>query len=172
MSGPRDESNMRLIHSLIHSTRLSHTTECYLALLVTGKKSFHTLEINIIASGVHCSWINFILTNLISKEFYVTNICIDMKLCVLNSYKCLKKYKLQMYFWDKDQNIIFGCPAADSWFCCPCFWELGMLHRAFSVFLFNSEGRLLLQQRSQAKITFPGKKNFFRWKGRRGMWGV
>ncbi|XP_078320766.1 isopentenyl-diphosphate Delta-isomerase 1-like [Crassostrea virginica] len=32
----------------------------------------------------------------------------------------------------------------------------GMLHRAFSVFLFNSEGRLLLQQRSQAKITFPG----------------
>ncbi|KAK7499397.1 hypothetical protein BaRGS_00009372 [Batillaria attramentaria] len=32
----------------------------------------------------------------------------------------------------------------------------GMLHRAFSVFLFNSEGELLLQQRSDAKITFPG----------------
>lgn len=32
----------------------------------------------------------------------------------------------------------------------------GMLHRAFSVFLFNSDGHLLLQQRSQAKITFPG----------------
>ncbi|XP_048755058.2 isopentenyl-diphosphate Delta-isomerase 1-like isoform X2 [Ostrea edulis] len=32
----------------------------------------------------------------------------------------------------------------------------GMLHRAFSVFLFNSEGNLLLQQRSDAKITFPG----------------
>lgn len=31
-----------------------------------------------------------------------------------------------------------------------------MLHRAFSVFLFNSDGHLLLQQRSQAKITFPG----------------
>lgn len=31
----------------------------------------------------------------------------------------------------------------------------GMLHRAFSVFLFNSEGKLLLQQRSGAKITFP-----------------
>ncbi|ELT89045.1 hypothetical protein CAPTEDRAFT_150744 [Capitella teleta] len=31
----------------------------------------------------------------------------------------------------------------------------GMLHRAFSVFLFNSEGKLLLQQRSDAKITFP-----------------
>ena len=32
----------------------------------------------------------------------------------------------------------------------------GMLHRAFSVFLFNSKGDLLLQQRSAAKITFPG----------------
>ena len=32
------------------------------------------------------------------KGIYVTNICIGMKLCVLNSYKCLKKYKLQMYF--------------------------------------------------------------------------
>ncbi|XP_078088912.1 isopentenyl-diphosphate Delta-isomerase 1 [Mustelus asterias] len=32
----------------------------------------------------------------------------------------------------------------------------GLLHRAFSVFIFNSEGKLLLQQRSDAKITFPG----------------
>ncbi|EGD73383.1 isopentenyl-diphosphate Delta-isomerase [Salpingoeca rosetta] len=32
----------------------------------------------------------------------------------------------------------------------------GLLHRAFSVFLFNSEGKLLLQQRSDEKITFPG----------------
>lgn len=32
----------------------------------------------------------------------------------------------------------------------------GMLHRAFSVFLFNSKDELLLQQRSDAKITFPG----------------
>lgn len=30
------------------------------------------------------------------------------------------------------------------------------LHRAFSVFLFNPKGELLLQQRSDAKITFPG----------------
>ena len=33
--------------------------------------------------------------------------------------------------------------------------EAGMLHRAFSVFLFNAQGELLLQQRSLAKITFP-----------------
>jgi isopentenyl-diphosphate delta-isomerase len=32
----------------------------------------------------------------------------------------------------------------------------GLLHRAFSVFLFSSDGKLLLQQRAQDKITFPG----------------
>lgn len=31
----------------------------------------------------------------------------------------------------------------------------GKVHRAFSVFLFNSEGKLLLQQRAADKITFP-----------------
>jgi len=31
----------------------------------------------------------------------------------------------------------------------------GILHRAFSVFLFNSRGELLLQQRASEKITFP-----------------
>lgn len=35
----------------------------------------------------------------------------------------------------------------------------GLLHRAFSVFLFNSEEKLLLQQRSDAKITFPGEED-------------
>jgi farnesyl-diphosphate farnesyltransferase len=41
-------------------------------------------------------------------------------------------------------------PFADS-FCQP----RGKLHRAFSVFLFNSEGKLLLQQRAPTKVTFP-----------------
>jgi isopentenyl-diphosphate delta-isomerase len=31
----------------------------------------------------------------------------------------------------------------------------GLLHRAFSVFLFDSQNRLLLQQRAAEKITFP-----------------
>jgi len=37
-------------------------------------------------------------------------------------------------------------------------WRHGSspLHRAFSVFLFDSQDRLLLQQRSDVKITFPG----------------
>lgn len=34
--------------------------------------------------------------------------------------------------------------------------DRGLLHRAFSVFLFDSEKRLLLQQRADEKITFPG----------------
>ena len=32
----------------------------------------------------------------------------------------------------------------------------GLLHRAFSVFLFNGKNELLLQQRAKSKITFPG----------------
>ena len=32
----------------------------------------------------------------------------------------------------------------------------GFLHRAFSVFLFDAEGRLLLQRRAASKLTFPG----------------
>lgn len=34
--------------------------------------------------------------------------------------------------------------------------ERGLLHRAFSVFLFDSQKQLLLQQRADEKITFPG----------------
>lgn len=33
----------------------------------------------------------------------------------------------------------------------------GQLHRAFSIFLFDSEGRLLLQQRAACKYHFPGR---------------
>lgn len=33
--------------------------------------------------------------------------------------------------------------------------EKGLLHRAFSVFLFDDRNRLLLQQRASEKITFP-----------------
>jgi isopentenyl-diphosphate Delta-isomerase len=33
--------------------------------------------------------------------------------------------------------------------------DQGLLHRAFSVFLFDSNSRLLLQQRASEKITFP-----------------
>lgn len=32
----------------------------------------------------------------------------------------------------------------------------GMLHRAFSVFLFTPDGKLIVQQRAVTKVTFPG----------------
>ena len=32
------------------------------------------------------------------------------------------------------------------------------LHRAFSIFIFNKDDQLLMQQRSDTKVTFPGKK--------------
>ena len=31
----------------------------------------------------------------------------------------------------------------------------GVVHRAFSVMLFDGDGRLLLQQRARCKVTFP-----------------
>ena len=37
-----------------------------------------------------------------------------------------------------------------------CHYGDGLLHRAFSVLIFDSEDRLLIQQRSTEKITFPG----------------
>ena len=37
-----------------------------------------------------------------------------------------------------------------------CHLGEGQLHRAFSVLLFDPNGRLLIQKRSQSKITFPG----------------
>ncbi|RUO97065.1 isopentenyl-diphosphate delta-isomerase [Jimgerdemannia flammicorona] len=54
---------------------------------------------------------------------------------------------------DKDDNNI----GADTKKACHLMKNIneGLLHRAFSVFLFNSEGKLLLQQRAAEKITFP-----------------
>ena len=37
-----------------------------------------------------------------------------------------------------------------------CHRGKGIRHRAFSVLIFDSEDRLLMQQRSSEKITFPG----------------
>jgi len=56
---------------------------------------------------------------------------------------------------DKDDQVV---GAANKWECHR--WvnlqpPRELLHRAFSVFLFNTKGELLLQQRASAKITFP-----------------
>ncbi|HJO42583.1 MAG TPA: isopentenyl-diphosphate delta-isomerase, partial [Candidatus Thalassarchaeaceae archaeon] len=51
---------------------------------------------------------------------------------------------------DSDDNVIGNISKLDS------HYAEGSLHRAFSVLIFDSEGKLLVQQRSSEKITFPG----------------
>jgi len=55
---------------------------------------------------------------------------------------------------DRDDKIIGFSPKGE----CHKMIKIkeGMLHRAFSIFLFNKNGHLLLQQRADEKITFPG----------------
>ena len=50
---------------------------------------------------------------------------------------------------DNDGNPIGGASKKD------CHHGEGALHRAFSVLLFDSENRLLVQKRASTKITFP-----------------
>tara|TARA_B100001113_G_scaffold164284_1_gene134333 strand:+ start:1930 stop:3684 length:1755 start_codon:yes stop_codon:yes gene_type:complete len=50
---------------------------------------------------------------------------------------------------DESDVVVGPVSKADS------HYQSGKLHRAFSVLLFNSEGKLLLQQRAHDKITFP-----------------
>ena len=54
---------------------------------------------------------------------------------------------------DNNDNII--CPATKKE--CHLVSNGLLLHRAFSVFLFNSKNELLLQERSKYKITFLKK---------------
>ena len=50
---------------------------------------------------------------------------------------------------DENDVVVGPISKADS------HYQSGLLHRAFSVLLFNSDGQLLLQQRAHDKITFP-----------------
>mmetsp|Transcript_8062 Transcript_8062/g.11434 ORF Transcript_8062/g.11434 Transcript_8062/m.11434 type:complete len:299 (+) Transcript_8062:141-1037(+) len=56
---------------------------------------------------------------------------------------------------DTEDNVIGNCSKKKA----HVFSQLaprGILHRAFSVFLFDAEGRLLLQRRAMDKVTFRG----------------
>ena len=50
---------------------------------------------------------------------------------------------------DQDRELGFK-PKTD------CHTGKGVLHRAFSIFVFNSDNELLLQQRSPTKMLWPG----------------
>jgi len=63
-------------------------------------------------------------------------------------------YKDECILVDENDNII----GHDSKYICHQFNKRnpqGLLHRAFSVFLFNHDNELLLQKRASTKITFP-----------------
>jgi len=63
-------------------------------------------------------------------------------------------YKDECILVDENDNII----GHDSKYVCHQFNERnpqGLLHRAFSVFIFNHDNELLLQKRANTKITFP-----------------
>lgn len=66
--------------------------------------------------------------------------------------------KEQCILLDEDDRVMGSASKKD----CHLLENIdkGMLHRAFSVFLFNTKGELLIQQRSTAKITYPGKLIF------------
>lgn len=55
---------------------------------------------------------------------------------------------------DLNDNILGKISKKEAHLITP-FNPKAKLHRAFSVFLFNSENKLLLQQRASSKITFP-----------------
>ena len=54
-----------------------------------------------------------------------------------------------MLVGDHDREIGFKGKA-------DCHTGVGVLHRAFSIFVFNSQDELLLQQRSPSKMLWPG----------------
>jgi len=56
----------------------------------------------------------------------------------------------QLILVDREDNVIGFSSKAD------CHDGDGVLHRAFSVFLFDAEGRLLIQQRAAGKRLWPG----------------
>lgn len=57
---------------------------------------------------------------------------------------------------DKNDNVIGADTKKNTHLMTNINPPRNLLHRAFSVFLFDSENRLLLQQRADEKITFPG----------------
>lgn len=70
--------------------------------------------------------------------------------CILECFVCVVAFGST----DLTYTCALDCFRYESHIFCPTR-PRAKLHRAFSVFLFNSEGKLLLQQRAADKITFP-----------------
>ena len=73
----------------------------------------------------------------------------DSSLSKLDSSQ-LKMMEEMCLVVDDNDNAISSASKID------CHRGGGIRHRAFSVLIFDSENRLLMQQRAEEKITFPG----------------
>ena len=67
-----------------------------------------------------------------------------------SQHKIVSSEREQLILVDESDNEIGHLSKAE------CHDGQGVLHRAFSVFLFDSQGRLLLQRRSAGKRLWPG----------------
>jgi isopentenyl-diphosphate delta-isomerase len=67
-----------------------------------------------------------------------------------NTNKVVSSESEELILVDADDNEIGNMTKA------ACHDGVGRLHRAFSMFLFNDGGELLLQQRSESKRLWPG----------------
>jgi isopentenyl-diphosphate delta-isomerase len=69
---------------------------------------------------------------------------------VNSAHRIVSSEAEELILVDADDNETGFLSKAD------CHDGTGVLHRAFSLFLFNDKGELLLQQRSQSKRLWPG----------------
>lgn len=69
---------------------------------------------------------------------------------VQQAHRVVSSESEELILVDADDNEIGSSSKAQ------CHDGDGILHRAFSLFLFNDDGRLLLQQRSSSKRLWPG----------------
>ncbi|MDH5246330.1 MAG: isopentenyl-diphosphate delta-isomerase, partial [Betaproteobacteria bacterium] len=65
-------------------------------------------------------------------------------------HRIVSSEREELILVDEDDNEVGHLSKAD------CHDGQGRLHRAFSVFLFNDAGELLLQQRGRSKRLWPG----------------
>jgi len=69
---------------------------------------------------------------------------------LIDLHRSVSSESEELILVDVDDNETGYCSKAD------CHDGSGLLHRAFSLFLFNDDGELLLQQRAAGKRLWPG----------------
>jgi len=104
-------------------------------------------------------WTNLLIRNVGKQVLSIENSCIPVpgNIRLLSSASALDPVQESLLsepciLVDKHDNIIGQASKKE---CHKIVDGTSPLHRAFSLFIFNEEGSLLLQKRSDTKITFP-----------------